>query len=118
MRSVSTVSSNVATPTVGHHIDIEHSAWRDLSVALTFLIPSRKPGLVTQRARDDAEIGKTSDHIVDDRGAVPGTNLHVDERPLLTECAYEPRKGVMDDDRQRRYDHLPSLLRRDLPQSA
>jgi hypothetical protein len=69
-------------------------------------------------ARDDAEIGKATDDIVDDGRAVSSPNLHVDERPLLTEYAYQARKRVMDLNRQSRDNHLPSLLRRNLPEST
>ncbi len=69
-------------------------------------------------ARDDAEIREPTDDVVDDGRTVSGPKLHVDERPLLTERAYQRRKRVMHDDRQGRDDHLPSLLRRNLPKSA
>jgi hypothetical protein len=39
-------------------------------------------------ARDDSEIGKATDDIIDDGRAVSSPNLHVDERSLLTEYAY------------------------------
>ena len=67
---------------------------------------------------DDAEIGEAADDILDDRGAVSGANLHVDERPLLTEGTNQLGQRVMHDNRQGRYDHLSSLLGRNLAQSA
>ena len=67
---------------------------------------------------NDTEVGKAADDILDDGGAVSGPNLHVDQRPLLRERANQLGQHVMHDDRQGRYDHLSSLLGRNLPQSA
>jgi len=58
--------------------------------------------------------GKAADDILDDRGAVSGPNLHVDQRPLLRERANQLGQHVMHDDRQGRYDHLSSLLGRNV----
>jgi hypothetical protein len=75
-------------------------------------------GVCDDLARDDPEIGNATDDIVDDCGAVSGPNLHVDERPLRSEYADQLRERVMDFDRQRRHNHLPSLFPRNLPEST